>query len=348
MVDSYSVTALDPGSGRRQLVALWQRNWLAPPPEMRWDWLYRMGSGRGFLLHDAADGCVGACGLMPRTMRIGGADMSAGVAADLSVDQSHRSVGPALKLERALARAADESGLRLIYAFPNRRSEPVFKRIGYRKLGAFERWSLPLRSERYVHTVLPAPWLARAAAFVVDAGLRVRMFRRCNVLPSDARFIEVTAYDERFDELWKRMAGTHPVLGQRDAAYLNWRFGCDPEGGFRTLAACGPEGEIHAYLTWRRRGDAVTIVDCLYDAPTHWRSTVAAFLRQMRNEHAGTVSFWFLGPREPLEVLRQFGFWLRDASRSAFVRVAPGPSPVAFSLDRNDWWLTIADADATQ
>lgn len=348
MVVSYSVTPLDPDSDRRQLVSLWQRNWLAPPPETRWDWLYRMGSGRGFLLHEAAEGCVGACGLMPRTMRISGVDRPAGVAADLSVDQAHRSVGPALKLERALARAADESGLRLVYAFPNRRSEPIFERIGYRKLGPFERWSLPLRSERYVHSMLPAPWLARAAAFVVDAGLRVRMRRRCGFLPADARFIEVTTYDERFDELWQRIAARHPVLGQRDAAYLNWRFGSDPEGGFRTLAACGPQGEINAYLTWRRHGDAVSIVDCLYDTPAQWRGTVAAFLQQMRREHAARISFWFLGPREPLEILRPFGFWLRDASRAAFVRVAPGPSPVPVSLDRNDWWLTVADADASQ
>lgn len=348
MADSYSVTALDPRSDRWQLVSLWNRNWLAPPPETRWDWLYRSGAGRGFLLHDAADGCVGACGLMPRTIRVGGTDVRAGVAADLSVDQAHRSVGPALKLERALARAADESGLRLIYAFPNRRSEPIFERIGYRRLGPFERWSLPLRSERYVHAVLPAPWLARAAAFIVDAGLRASMRRRFSVAPADTRFVEVTAYDERFDALWQRVAATRPLLGQRDANYLNWRFGSDPEGGFRTLAACGPGGEINAYLTYRRRGDAVNIVDCLYEDAIQWRCTVAAFVRQMRSEHAAIVSFWFLGPREPLEILHGLGFWLRDASRSVFVRVPPAPSPVAVSLDRNDWWLTVADADASE
>ena len=348
MSPAYAVAAIDPGKDRQQLVSLWQRNWHTPPPVARWDWLYRSGAGQGFLLHDPVAGCIGACGLMARRMRLDGVDLRAGVAADLSVDQAHRSVGPALKLERALASAADESGLQLVYAFPNRRSEPVFARIGYRRIGAFERWSLPLRSEPYLARLLSTPSLARAAAFIVDGAREARIDRRCRAVPKETRFFECTGYDHRFDELFRRTAARRPLLGQRDAAYLNWRFASDPEGGFRTLAACDPHGDIKAYLSYRRRDDQVSIVDCLYEDRAHWRDTVAVFLRRMCNEHVTAVSFMFLGPREPLDVLRRFGFWRRDTSRSVLVRVAPGPSPVAVSLDRADWWLTIADTDASR
>lgn len=330
------------------MVALWQRNWMAPPPEARWDWLYESGSGRGFLLHDPIDGCVGVCGFMPRTMRVQGADIQAGVAADLGVDQAHRSVGPALKLERALARAADDADIRFIYAFPNLRSEPVFARIGYRKLGPFERWSLPLRSERYLRRVLPGSRLAQAASCVVDAGLKLTFGQRRAPTPPGARIEEITRYDERFDDLWQRVAARRRVLGERSAAYLTWRFASDPDGGFRTLAVAGPGGELDAYVIFRRRGEVVSVVDCLYDSLAGWQCAVATFLQRMRAERAASVSFWFLGPREPLEVLHRFGFWLRGSPRSVFLRVAPGTAPAPASCDRNDWWLTVADADGNR
>lgn len=345
---TYSIAPLNEHADRDAVLGLWRRN-LPEADATRWEWLYEYGPTRGFLLHTADGACVGSCGYMRRTMRIDDRDVVAGQAVDLNVDHEHRTIGPALKLQRAVAATVGPQGLRLMYAFPNAQSESVLRRLGYRPLGTFQRWAKLLRSESRLRGRLRSRWLSKAAAYAVDAGLRLAHREPTIAVPSGTRFELVERFDERFDDLERRVATKRTILGERTADYLNWRFAERPGGAHRTLCMFDAAGDLAAYLIFHRYDDAVSIGDFLYADASAWQVLVAEFLRRMRLERAAAVTVAFLGPAEPMDVLERFGFWRRPSTWNVMVHSAePDAAATERLLQPERWWLTRADVDTDE
>lgn len=346
--NNYAIAPLDAHADRDVVRELWRRN-LPTADAARWEWLYERGPARGFLLHTAGGVCVGSCGYMRRTMRIDGRSVVAGQAIDLNVDAEHRTIGPALKLQRAVASTVGPDGLRLMYAFPNAQSESVLQRLGYRSLGTFERWAKLLRSESRLRGRIRSQWLSKAAAFAVDAGMRIAHREPTFTPPPGTRFELVERFDRRFDDLDRRVGSARPIAGERTADYLNWRFAERPGGAHRALLMLDGGGAAAAYMVFHRRDDAVSIDDLSFADVAAWPVLVAEFLRRMRLERAAAVTVAFLGPAEPLDVLQRFGFWRRPSKWNVLVHSAePDAAATRRLLQPERWWLTRADVDTDE
>ena len=110
------------------------------------------------------------------------------------------------------------------YGYPNRLAAPVFLRAGYRVLGSLTRHALVLRHRRFMDERLArTPALRAPAAVALDAARAALVSARALAAARRYRLTWPEDVDERFDRLW-HAAGPAFLVGQRDAAFLRWRF----------------------------------------------------------------------------------------------------------------------------
>ena len=76
---------------------------------------------------------------------LGGQRIEAGVLVDLAVSPAHRTLFPALLLQKSLLAAGLEAR-EVLYAFPNQKAAAVFQRAGYRHIGLMTRYVRVLRT----------------------------------------------------------------------------------------------------------------------------------------------------------------------------------------------------------
>jgi hypothetical protein len=342
----YSICQPEIDGGRGAILELWGRN-LPDATCQRYDWLYARGPAMAWLLRSDEGDVVGAAGLMRRTVHVGGEMLRAAQAVDLNVDRSHRTVGPALRLQRTLAEAVDDDRFELVYGFPNAASEAVQRRIGYKVLGSFGRWAKPLRCEDGIKGWLRGPRMRKAASAVLDLLLRLRSPEAFYRRPAGVR-VEVTdRFDARFDALWEKVSPQLGVAGERTSEYLDWRFRRSPAARHRVFCLCDSRRELRAYLVYSRPADTAYISDFLFGGIDDFGALLAEFIRVMRREKAEAIITAYLGPETVGRQLARFGFLRRPSSWNALVYfdwkdTARDPARL---LDPQSWHLTRADVD---
>lgn len=315
---------------REPLLELWCRN-LPNASSSRFGWLYESGRAEAFLLGEPR--VVGSAGCLSRRFAIGGEIVEGGAAIDLNVDESQRSVGPALTLARAVTQAADQQGLACLYGLPIPSAAAVLKRCGYRQIGKISNWTKLLRSETKLRDVLRSSLAAKLVAPLVDAALRWKS-SDSHRLPTDVVAESPTEFDERFDKLWRRVAKRFDVLGERTADYLTWRFSRCPDIKYEIFALT-KRGELLGYVVWYRAGESIGIADLLVDDESS-ELLLSEFTRLARRRRADAIRVSCFGPPEFYRQLEAAGFSRRQDSTAVLVRM-----PAA----ADHWYLTMADHD---
>lgn len=299
-------------------------------------WLLQTGDGT----------TVGASALLQRHLREGGSSRPFGQAVDLVVDAAHRSVGPALALQRSVTGSCAALGLAGIYAFPNSRSESLMLRSGYRSIGDVERFTKPLRSAYKIDEVVQVPVLAQAASFVVDAALRLAPSDWAHRRRIGSSGLTVAAFDDGFDTLcWASRLADGLRLGERDARYLNWRFRGCPQREYRVFAVRVGDGSLLGYAIWYVSNGIANVSDLFALDQRAMAHVLTLFLPHVRREQVDALSFAYLGPAWLGRLLASFGFYHRDEDAKITV-FAPPESAGADRLTLPDgWYLTEADRD---
>jgi hypothetical protein len=343
---TYTVCQLDCRAAREAILDLWRRNLPETTPD-RFGWLYETGPASGFLLRSGRQEAVGAAGLMRRTFYAFGDRVEAGQAIDLNVDPEHRTIGPALALQRAVLAAVASGGIDLAYGFPNPQSEAVLRRAGYETLGDLGRWVKPLSCRAALDRwSWPRP-LSRGVAAAIDPILRLASPETSSRRPLGIRLERLDASDPRLDALWQQARAALPILGERTSEYLRWRFGRCPGVSYHAMGLSQAGGKLVGYVVYGRRGAAVHVADFLVADARHLDPLLAEFLHRMRRENADLVVVLYLGNSAVCKTLARFGFWRRPSGRRAMVYVAPrrlAPHHVQL-LNAENWHLTGADID---
>jgi hypothetical protein len=286
---------------------------------------------------------------MRRTFSVFGRTLAGAQAVDLNVDRQHRTIGPALALQRAVLAEVEEGSVGLVYGLPNPQSEAVLRRAGYREIGPLGRWIKPLSARKMLHALRPK-WLAPPATAAADLVLRLVSAETFGRLPGGLRVERLARFDARFDRLFEAAAPRLGIVGQRTAEYLAWRFAACPRGRHRVLGLLDPAGELLAYAVYRRRRGVVCLGDFLAADPRHLEILLAELLRRLRRRSAQALVVNYLGGPEVCHVFWRLGFWPRVLQWKAMLYADPrqfGPD-----LDRlwlpDNWHLTRADLDTDE
>ena len=342
----YVIAAGDTGTDPRHVLSLGRH--LPDLTEERYAKYYArhpLGSPHFVFARPADEGQpVGMAALFPVRLRIESRPVLVGIAGDLVVDPAHRSLGPAVLLERSLLDLLRQSEFRFSYAMPNPAAEPVFRRVGYAELGRLARFVRLLKTEFAVRTYVRAPRPAAAAAKVLDVVIGVTSRERWRVRRGSLAVEEAAQFDERFAPLWTAAFERHVITGDRDAELLNWKYELGTPPGRFSLVAATEGDSVRGYAVTVDRKEIRHVVDVLFDAPGVCDALMSHVIRRAREAGVSAVCVDYFGPANDLtRRLRAFGF-LRRSARPLMVFVPDGESLPELSR-RENWHVLGGDED---
>jgi hypothetical protein len=160
--------------------------------------------------------------------------------------------------------------------------------------------------------------------------------------------IEISRFDERFDQFWQVVSSDYPAIMVRDQAFLSWRFDRCPIRDYTRYAAVR-EGEVVGYIVTRNYASEGTdrgmIVDYLVRRNDY--AVLSALIRTVMQDFRsrGTVSVkcsLSSSQREHIRQLRSHGFLIqRPGAHIVADRGFYDKSLAAIG----EWFITYADGD---
>lgn len=319
------------------------------------DW-YRWGyeqspfpSNVCWLVETEAHERVGFTSLMPRRMKVGETVCEAGQAANLNVAAEHRNALAAVKLQRAVVSHVDQSDMALAFGI-TKNAVAVLCRAGYRDLGGLSRWIKLFRTEHKLARWISWKWPRRAAAAVVDLGLRLRAAESSRRLPAGWSVLLDPPFDERFEDLWQAASTNFSVATERTSKYLDWRFGRDPQLEYRTLAVQDSNGRLRGSVVYlfpdpEESLRLATIVDLLPADSEALDALLTALCQQLRGEGAVGVQAMYFGSPLVEAALERFQFFRRESEFRVLAYLHPRLRDRQTELlDPARWHLTDAEA----
>jgi len=261
-MSKYKIVEADLAANRQDIVNLMSRN--APEKcdqEARFEWLYRRnpnGSPKCFLVKEIEKGTYVGCGtVFPRRIVLDGKTVMAGIVGDTMVDKNHRTLGPALMLQRRIMQECTENSLAFIYGVPNEFSEVVNVRLGYKVIGRFVRMVRYLRSEQLIAR-FANNLIARVVSVPLDGLLYLGLLswgksRGLGNIKCDFS----DHFGEDFNALWKNTARQEAITGERTDGFLGWRYGSHPSKKFEVFTAKREKEGLLGYIVFTlENGDA--------------------------------------------------------------------------------------------
>jgi hypothetical protein len=302
---SYQVIPLRLEEHRGALLQLWRNfdsPWMDTAAVRRLEWLYRQnpfGPPRTWLaVERSRDEVIGCGSVCPAHKYVRGRVVRIGIAIDFTVDSGHRSAGAALAIQRALTRESRSAGFDCLIGKPNRKAMPVLARVGYRPIGDCRNW-----------------------VKAIDADVELAR-------PLDGLFVDelVSVADERFDELWHRGKSSCRIVGEKTAAYLNWRYTAVTEMKYGLYCLLDRDSRrLAGYIVYAPMEKGAFIAELFADdlmGPT-LQPLVLGFASRMRAEGQEWMALSYLGDPSFEDRLRTLGFSPRKRTHAVMAYVDP-------------------------
>lgn len=260
--DLYTIREGSFDTDRDDILRLWRLLPADDPPQgEKLDWFYRGNPETGsivyFLDYLPEGRPVGIVCICKRLFRIGDRTIEGGVFGDFAIEQSHRSLGPALMFQREFLKSAYEA-FDVVYGFPNHLSGSVRTFGGYKLDGRLDMWVLPLDPKPYLARRMPR-MLAGILGSVLGPVWRLRLSLKTK--RGRDRFAPSRANGAFQDALWERCDDGTLAAGLRDAGFVDWRLSRSPYKDFEFVGVSDRDGKPAGYAGWQVRPDETVLVE---------------------------------------------------------------------------------------
>jgi len=316
----------------------------------RLNWLYLDnpdGEALVWVVRSSESGDVaGFAAALPRRMSVEGREKAGLNCADLSVHPNFRRQGVATLLRSATRKAVDEGRFAFLYAHPNDRAAGAHVKAGHVCVGQMQRWARPVRLGRFVAEKLGGGSGSRFVGSAIDSTVNVlgRPVRQQRSTSNDVAMS--IRFDERFDRLWSSSRVAAPVLGVRDATYLNWRYAESPLYDVHAILA-EDMGELTGYLLFRIAGCVAHILDVF--PPTDSAVTQRLLdkaIREFWRLGLASASVTMLNAGEFPELVRARGFRRRSESSGMYAHANADLASRDVVESQESWFVMVGDRDA--
>jgi Acetyltransferase (GNAT) domain len=246
---------------RAELIDILTRNF-GPGQDIRFDWRHLdnpVGEAWGWFAYEQDQkNVVATVSVFPRRMFVDGKLVVCGQVGAFAVDPSHRSLGPAVLVQRTTFEPVDSGALAFCYDCPpHDRGMSTFVRLGMQPNCEVTRYALPLRSDEFLEKRLGRGAWTRPLAGAANAVLALRTGAR------KRNNVEISAlhepFGEDFSDLDARVGSRGLIRASRSAELLNWRYRQNPGSGTEVLVA-RRSGELMGFLSfWVSEGGAYIV-----------------------------------------------------------------------------------------
>jgi hypothetical protein len=317
------------------------------PHARRFEWLYRDNpdgpAWSWFAVERGSGSAVGMTSVFPRMMWVGSHAVRCGQVGDFAILPSHRSLGPALQLQRATFQPVDGRLLSFCYDCPpHAAGMATFRRLGVSPNCAVARFALPLRIDRRARNQLGfAPPVLTS---LLNAALR--FWRRRGAKPVDFDIaVCVGRFGDEFSQLDRELGATDAIRGCRSAAHLNWRYRDDPLQEYEVLTA-RRKGELIAALVFSIHGENIRIIDLF---GRELAAAAVALLDALAREYERScqnIEAYISEGNELARALADAHFHRRSLAAHVVAYAEPGSAMAAFLERRPRWAFYTAELQA--
>jgi len=306
----------EPGD-EHYILKLFRQSYGRELDERFWAWRFRHSPAGEGVIYLSWDGDVLTAhyAVTPVVMHINGQSWLTGLSGTTMTHPDYRGRGLFPDLAQRTYAYMAESGMGLVWGFPNALSHRGFVRT----LKWIDIYEIPM---------LRLPLQGRFA------------------LPTPSENVtEIEEFDIRFDRLWNQVKDNYPIIARRDRQHLQWRYVENPAERYRILAHVGDESLL-GYAVFKRYQDELQIVDLLTVQDVNvGLGLVSRVAHIALEESAASVSLW-LNVTHPLHhALEKRGFGNGEPV-TYFGGLALQPDlPAAELYDFRNWYLTMGDSD---
>ena len=331
---------------REEILATLEANLSGLPHARRFDWLYRNGPGGPasvWFICSSRGRAVGTVALVPRGVWVSGRRERCGQVADFAVNVEHRSLGPAVMLQRVTFEPVRTGTLAFCYDCPPHEAGMApFLRLGMAPTLRTARYSVLLRTERQVERRLGsspfATAVAGAANVLVAAGMRRGELLGLHIETFTGRFgDDFTALDES-------LHAAAPMRACRRAEDLNWQYRDDPLRSYEILVA-RRAGEVSGFVVLSRAGEDAWIVE-VFSRSDDARALVAAARDHVRRQPTQVLSTVAAGGGPWLSVFAGLGFRRREEGPRIVAYATPNSPASQVLATPGCWFVQKADIQA--
>ena len=287
---------------------------------------------------------IGMAAAFPRRTLIQGRQVLGWVLGDFCISDEHRSLGPALQLQRACLEAVDSGTSAFCYDFPSNGMMAVYRRLRMPATGSMVRLAKPLRVDRKVRELVKVPLISQCISAAGNFLLNLM-----DDMPSPSRDLECSLQQhpcgEEFTTLAQRVAGQWGNHVERSAAYLNWRFFSNPLSRHEMLVVRS-QGHLIGYAVFTQIGEDGTLIDVFGETdPKVIGGLLQALLRLLRERRVVTVSAPLYSSHPGVDLFVEHGFKKREHI-PVVVHWAPHIGKQVNGTKESAWWLTSGDRDS--
>jgi|SRR5208282_4848849 len=312
---SFSVLPVNLEEDNRLLIEMMRRYLTPLSNERRFNWLYKENpEGQAklwVLLHSDTNSIVGSAAVVPRRMYVRNQELRCALLVDLWIHPEYRTLGPALKLQRACLDEIRAGAYSLYYDFPQSSMLAVHKRLGVDASHQFVRLTKPLNVEGKFGRVAQVPVLGRLLTSGTNRLLAFGDELRSR--HSESTISEQTdMFGEDITAFTRQHSSGYGTCVARTASYLNWRFQSHFHNRFTILTA-HQKNSLAGYIVFVDQGEVARIVDLFtIEDRSVTAHLVFSALDVLRGRGALRVDVPCLCSHSQTSFLRGIGFFARE------------------------------------
>jgi hypothetical protein len=347
---SYSIIQADLKEHRNEIISLWKRNFQGVPEE-RYSWIYEnnpSGETLCFLLrHDENDSIVGAASLFPRRILINGVYVNAAIGGDFAIDKKHRSLGQGLSLIKSFISTCEGEQFDLLYGFSNENSEPVTMKAGYVVLGEVIQMTTLLKSYHHIKKYINLPLIASATSSIIDSFILFRLIINYKKIKGLYSFEILSSFDDRFDDLWKKISNQFSFIGERTGSFLSWRFKESPYNKYDIFTLTSKDHHnIYGYIIFTVHEKRAQISDIGFLNDNKILDVLLnIFFRYQRQQGIESIAMSIGADPVLINQINKNGFSIRNRRGKIVIYISSKSSLSLQDVKKGNWYITSGDND---
>ncbi len=300
----------------KHILQLFRSSYARELDERFWAWRFRHSPAGEGVIYLSWDGHVLAAhyAVTPVLLRVNGQYWLTGLSGTTMTHPDYRGRGLFPDLAQRTYAYMAETGMGLVWGFPNALSHRGF----VRNLNWVDIYEIPT--------------------------LRLSLQGRSLPPPGD-QVIEMEELDAHFDRLWNQVRDDCPIIARRDRQHLQWRYVENPAERYRILAHVEDESLL-GYAVFKRYQNELQIVDLLTVQDVNvGLGLVSRVAHIALEESAASVSLW-LNVTHPLHhALEKWGFGNGEPITYLGGLALQPDLPADDLYDFRNWYLTMGDSD---
>lgn len=271
------------------------------------------------IFHNSTEGPVGCVSCFPLEIPGPNSSCRLKINFDMMIGKKHRTLGPAIMVLRGLVDEVKGSCDGLL-AMPNEKSQPVFKKLGYRHIGDSRRWSKIIRSHNKVTSKVKNPIVSKLAGGFLDSILYFFSFEfLCFLwatLPFTSRWTD--RINSSFDAEEVEVLVARPEL----KSYVAWRYSKGIGGKGARYYKLYKNDKLNAVIAYSLNKAEVVVHDVISvdSGRMNMVFVLARFISKMRYLGIESISLPYFGQPDMVPVFKALGFFRREG-RGVFLMV---------------------------